>query len=240
MKKLVSLLLVSVLAVNAYSQQLYNDANAQPRTLSGSFHAIKVSNAIDLYLSQGNEEGIAVSAISDEVRNKIKTVVENGVLKIYFESEGNWWKQSGNKRMRAYVSFKQLDKITASGASDVVVNGAIKANELDLNFSGASDFKGAITANELNVDISGASDITLGGGKVTSLKIVASGASDFKGYDLEADNCSVSASGASSIKVTVNNELNASASGASDIHYKGNGKIRDLKSSGASSVSRKG
>ncbi|MBL0135641.1 MAG: DUF2807 domain-containing protein [Chitinophagaceae bacterium] len=240
MKKVLSLILIASIAINTSAQQLYNDANAQPRTLNGSFHAIKVSNAIDVYLSQGNEEGIAVSAVSDEVRNKIKTVVENGVLKIYFESEGNWWKQSGNKRMRAYVSFKQLDKITASGASDVVVNGAFKANELELHFSGASDFKGSITANELSVDINGASDITLGSGKVTSLKIVASGASDFKGYDLEADNCSVSASGASSIKVTVNNELNASASGASDIHYKGNGKIRDLKSSGASSVSRKG
>lgn len=240
MKKILSLFILSLLFVSSQAQQLYNDANAQARTLSGSFHAIKVSNAIDVYLSQGNEEGVAVSASSNEVRDKIRTVIEDGVLKIYYDSEKSWWKQSGNKHMKAYVSFKQLDKITASGASDVILNGAFKANELELHFSGASDFKGAVTANELSVDISGASDITLTNGKVTSLKIVASGASDFKGYDLEADNCSANASGASSIKVTVNNELNANASGASDIHYKGNGKIRDLKSSGASSVSRKG
>lgn len=240
MKKVLSVFLLISLAFAGFSQQSYNDANAQPRSLTGSFHAIKVSNAIDVYLSQGSEEAIAVSAVSDEVRNKIKTVVENGVLKIYYENERNWWKQSGSKKMRAYVSFKQLDNITASGASDVIVNGTLQSNELEFHFSGASDFKGMVSANELKVDMSGASDVTVLGGKVTSLKIVASGASDFKGYEMVADNCSATASGASSIKITVNNELNANASGASDIHYKGNGKIRDLKSSGASTVSRKG
>ena len=47
-----------------------------------------------------------------------------------------------------------------------------------------------------------------------------------------------SASGASDIKITVNKELSAHASGASDVRYKGNGVIRDLKSSGSSSVSK--
>jgi hypothetical protein len=68
----------------------------------------------------------------------------------------------------------------------------------------------------------------------------ANGASDFKGFDLQADNCDVEASGASDIKVTVNKELNARASGASGVHYKGDGVIRDLRTSGASNVSRRG
>jgi len=52
------------------------------------------------------------------------------------------------------------------------------------------------------------------------------------------ETCDAKASGASDIKVTVNIELSAQASGASDVKYKGNGTIRDIKSSGSSSVSR--
>ena len=88
---------------------------------------------------------------------------------------------------------------------------------------------------KLKVDLSGASDVTITG-SATQLSIEASGASDFKGYDLVTDICDARASGASDIKITVNKELSAQASGASDVKYKGNGVIRDLKSSGSSSV----
>jgi hypothetical protein len=233
-------LMISALSVSA-QRKIINDPNAEARTLNASFSAIKVSNAIDLYISQDATEGIAVSAARAEYRDKIKTVVEDGVLKIWYDDELKLWKGSGNRKLKAYVSFKNLQKLTASGASDVYLDGEIRVNELTINFSGASDFKGgSVFANELTVNISGASDVTIKGGKVTNLKIDANGASDFNGYDLAADNCSAEASGASDIKVTVNNELNARASGASGIHYKGEGRIRDLKSSGASSVNRRG
>jgi hypothetical protein len=242
MKKIISLSLILLASVIVFAQKkVINDANAEARTINGSFHAIKVSDAIDLYLTQGNEEAVAVSASTTEYRNKIKTTVENGVLKIWFDDNNKWWKNGNNRKMKAYVSFKNIDKLNASGASDIYLNSEIKADELELDLSGASDFKGGvINANSLKVEISGASDVTLTGGKVTSLSIDASGASEFKGYDLTTDNCNAEASGASDISVTVNVELNARASGASGIRYKGDGKIRDLKSSGASSVSRKG
>ena len=64
----------------------------------------------------------------------------------------------------------------------------------------------------------------------------ANGARDFKGYDLVKEICDARASGASDIKITVNKELSDNASGASDVKYKGSGVIRDIKSSGSSSV----
>lgn len=236
MKKLSVLLLLLLPVAMMAQKQVIKDENAEPRTI-GSFHAIRVSNAIDLFLSQSDEEALAVSAVKPEFRDRIKTVVEEGVLKISYHDDGKWWK--GNKKLRVYVSFKTLDKLTATGASDVVVNGTLKADKLTLGMSGASDFKGAIEASSLDVNLSGASDAVISG-KVSELKVDANGASDFKGYDLQADNCSVDATGASSIKVTVNKELNARASGASGVHYKGEGVIRDIKTSGASNVSRRG
>ena len=222
--------------VGIYAQtKEVNDPNAEVRSVKG-FHAIKVSHAIDLYLSQSDNEVVAVSASREEYRNKIKTEVENGVLKIWYDNHSKW--SRGDKKLKAYISFKTLDKLNASGASDIRVTGVIKANDLDINMSGASDFDGAIKANALTVDLSGASDMSVTG-SATSLKIEVRGASDFKGYDLQTDNCSAKASGASEIKVTVNKELNAQASGASGVHYKGNGVIRELKTNGASSISKK-
>jgi len=236
MKKLFAILVMLLPAMLMAQKQVINDPNVQPRTVS-SFHAIKVSNAIDVYLSQSDQEALAVSAVNVEFRDRIKTVVEDGVLKITYEDDARWFR--GSKKLKAYISFKTLDRLTAEGASDVVVNGSIKVNELAITMGGASDFKGALEVGNLSVRLNGASDATVSG-KVGNLNVDANGASDFKGYDLVADNCTVDASGASDIKITVNKELNAKASGASDVHYRGEGVVRDLKTSGASSVSRRG
>lgn len=237
MKKIIVLVFAAFGALQLSAQkQVISDANAQQRDVS-DFHAIKVSNAIDVMISQGNEEGLAVSARTDEYRDKIKSEVRNGVLVISYNE--NSWNGGGNRKLKAYVSVKNLDKITASGACDVIINGKLETKELALDFSGASDFKGSVATDYLDVDISGASDVTVNG-NATAARIRASGASDFKGYDLETEKSEVKASGASDIKITVNKELNAEASGASGVHYRGEGLIRDLKSSGASSVSRKG
>jgi hypothetical protein len=44
-----------------------------------------VGDGIDLYLSQGTEESVAVSASKDEYMDRLKTEVEDGVLKIYYD-----------------------------------------------------------------------------------------------------------------------------------------------------------
>jgi hypothetical protein len=236
MKKIVagSILLLMALGLGAQTT-IINDANAEKRNASG-FTAIKVSGAIDLFLNQGDEEAVAVSASEDKYRNRIKTEVSNGLLRIWFDGDGSSWGWS-NKKLRAYVSVKTLKKLEASGASDVIVSGTLKGGDMEMHFSGASDFKGALDASALKIRINGASDMTVSGTAGT-LEISASGASDFKGYNFSVDNCDATASGASDIKITVNKEMNANASGASDIKMKGNGVIRKTSNNGASSVKK--
>jgi hypothetical protein len=137
-----------------------------------------------------------------------------------------------------YVAAKNLDRVTASGACDVRVNGALSSKELLVGLSGASDFKGQVNAESLKFELSGASDVVVSG-KAGSLSIGASGASHFKGYDLVVDNCRVDASGASDIKITVNKVLSAEASGATNIDYKGTGMIGDIRTSGASNIRKR-
>jgi len=231
MKKLLFSLLITGLITTASAQKTINDANAEKRNVSG-FHAIEVGGGIDLYLSQG-EEAVAVSASKNEYRARIKTEVKGGVLKIWYEWNSNLRFDWSNHKLKAYVSFKDIDRLEGSGGSDISVDGSIKVAKLAMEVSGGSDFDGKVETGELNIQASGGSDVRISG-KTDRLIIDASGGSDFKGYDLASDICNVEASGGSDIQVTVNKELSANASGGSDVYYKGTGLIRDLKTSGSS------
>jgi hypothetical protein len=222
---------LSAIISGASAQKTISDANAQKRNVSG-FHAIEVSGGIDLYLSQG-DEAVAVSASKDEYRDKIITEVKNGVLKIWFDWKSNLRVDWSNRKLKAYVSFKNLDGLEASGGSDVIVDGMIKTTKLDMEISGGSDFKGKVESDDLKINASGGSDVNISG-RSAKLTIDASGGSDFSGYDFAADICNVEASGGSDVHVTVNKELTANASGGSDVYYKGSGMIRDLKTGGGS------
>ncbi len=229
------LFLFAIIAIQINAQTVINDKNVQVRNVS-TFSAIKVTGGIDIFLSQGNESAVAVSASDEAYRDNIKTEVENGVLNIYYDSHS--FRFNSNKRLRAYISFKTLESIEGSGACDFMINGLFKGNNLRVKLSGACDMKGSVNLTNGQFNLSGASTVKISG-NITNLKLEASGASDLKNYDLVVDNCIVQLSGASDASLTVNKSISAKASGASSLYYKGNPEIRDVSSSGASNISKR-
>lgn len=239
MKKISVLLMTIILSAASFAQKTINDANAEPRNLSG-FHSIRVSNAFDVYISQGNEDAVAISAATAEYRAKIVTEVRGGVLIIRFDDDKKFWKgwNSNKQKLKAYISIKKIDKLDVSGACSVYFEEGLSADEMAFSLSGASDVKGKLEVKKLTMHISGASNATISG-TAANIVVEASGASDFRGFDLVTNYCDARASGASSVNITVNKELNAKASGASSVRFRGEGLIRDIKTSGASNVTRK-
>jgi len=226
-----SFLLIIIMSGGLLAQKTIKDANAQVRNVT-SFHAIQVSGGIDLYLTQSKDEAVAISASKTEYRDKIKTEVEKGVLKIWFENQRNFKVDWGNKKMKAYVSVINIDGLEGSGGSDIFIEGTLKSSNLKLDISGGSDFNGKVDIADLQTQLSGGSDIDVSG-KAGKLKIDASGGSDFQGYELVADVCDIEASGGSDVYITVNKELTAEASGGSDVKYKGNAVLKQIKTHGA-------
>jgi hypothetical protein len=239
MKKISVLSMAIMLSAVLLAQKTINDPNAEPRNLSG-FHAIKVSNAFEVYISQGNVDAVAISASKPEYKEKIITEVRGGVLIIRFDDDKKFWKGWNNSRqkLKAYISIKKIDKLDINGACSVFFEEGLSADELAFSLSGASDVKGKLEVKKLTMDISGASNATISG-TAANIVVEASGASDFRGFDLVTNYCDAKASGASSVNITVNKELNANASGASSVRFRGEGLIRDIKTSGASNVTRK-
>jgi hypothetical protein len=240
MQKVFSFITAMIVAIGFVSAQettVINDKNAEPRKVT-SFHGIKISNAFDVIIKQGNEEAVVVSASEEKFRERIKVNVVNGILQISYDNEKIWKWSNENKKLRAYISVKNIDKLDISGATDIKVDGVLKGSNLKVDLSGASSLKGAISYTSVTIDQSGASNSKLSG-TATNLDIDVSGASDFTGFDLVTENCRAEASGASDVKITVNKDLKVDASGASDIQYKGTASVSDFKTSGASSLKKR-
>src|SRR5437867_1087880 len=124
MKKISIIFLLLGFAGVAWAQKIINDPNAQKRAVSG-FHGVSVSGSIELFLTQGNEESVVVSADETKWRDKVVTEVRNGVLHIYLENTNrisiDW--SLHPKKIRAYVSVKDIDYLSSSGSGKMHIEG---------------------------------------------------------------------------------------------------------------------
>ncbi len=233
MKKLIAICFAALVQLSSQAQErVVVDANVATRMLQGDFDKVKVSGNINLVLSQSDAVSLAVSASEAKYTADISTVVEDRTLRIFWSGGNNWTK---NRQLKVYLAFKQLSALAVSGASTVVVVGSITQDDLKMDLSGASTMKGTLDLKIFSISLSGASEARLDG-NVLQLTINSSGASDIDAYKLEAETCSASASGASDLKLNVSQELNAVASGASHIYYKGDAQKVNIKNSGVSKI----
>ncbi len=230
--------LISVLALtSAGAQQVIYDENAEVRT-AGNFRSIEVSGTVSLYVSQAKTHAIAVSAGEAKYNEKIKTEVKNGVLKI--SVEGGVWNgfSWANRKLKAYVSLPELDKLEVSGASVVNVVDSLKGNAFNLSVSGASEVKGKVELKTLTLDVSGASVVRLTGTAENAV-IDASGAARVHGYELKVETARVNASGASAVNITAIKAFTADASGGSAVRYAGNAATGTLNASAGASIKKR-
>jgi hypothetical protein len=233
---LLSILLIVAFA-GAKAQNVVYDPNAEVRKVD-KFNGIDVSGTVSLYLSQGNETGVAISAGEEKYNSRIKTEVKNGVL--YISVDGGMWNgfSLSNRKLKAYVSVPDISTLHISGASYVNIVGSLKTESLALQVTGASELKGQLDVRNLNMGISGASVARLTG-TAESANIEASGAVRINGYDLKVDNGKFDISGASHITISVNKELSANASGGSTIQYKGDGVAKSMNVNGGATIQKK-
>jgi hypothetical protein len=227
--KQIFIALLTLLSLNSFAQDntVVNDKNAQKRTLSAGFTGITVSDGVLLYLTQSNEESIAVSASEPKYLDRFKTVVENGNLKIYYDNNGLNWINSDKRKLTAYVSFKALEKLHASSGADVNMKSLLAVNKLDCSFSSGAQFTGEVNITQLQVSQNSGSSVEISG-KTSELKVDAGSGAVFNGYELAVEFCEAKATSGGGVRVNVTRELNAKANSGGGIRYKGNAVIKDL------------
>ena len=237
MKQLFLSLILTATVCNLLAQKTINDPNAEKRTVSG-FHGIDVSTGIKLILTEGSTEEVAVSASKTEYRDKIVTRVENGILKIQYETKmGAINRKKENKDLRAYVSYKTLDKLEVTTGAVVEINGVLSSTALDLKSNTGGIVKGEISITTLKIKQNTGSVITLSG-KAQTLDIDGDTGSKFLGEGLKTINCSAAAATGAGVIINVEKELEARANTGGYIKYKGDGGIRTVKTNTGGSVSK--
>lgn len=233
----ISLITLISLSTFAQDKTVVNDANAEKRTLSSGFSSITVSDGVDLYLTQGNEESIAVSASDSKYMERFKTEVENGTLKIYYDSKGLKWIGGEKRKLKAYVSFKALEKIHASSGADVNIKSTLTSDKLQCTFTSGAHFTGRVNIRQLDVSQNSGSTFDISG-KTDRLQVDVSSGAIFKGYELVVDFCDAKATSGGGVRINVNKELNAKANSGGGIRYKGNAVIKDLNVSSGGLVKK--
>lgn len=238
MKKLFfSFLLLAATGGMLLAQKTFNDPNAEKRTVS-SFHGIEVSTGITLYLSEGVTEEVAVSASKTEYRDKIITKVENGILKIHYETKtGSINRVRESKNLKAYVSYKALDKLDVNTGAEVEISGVLKSSSLELKANTGGLVKGEINVSDFKVSQNTGSKITLTG-KADKLEIEGDTGSKFMGENMSTVSCDANVSTGAKIWITTEKELKVKASTGGMVKYKGTASIREVKTNTGGSVSR--
>jgi hypothetical protein len=228
---------ITVLSLNiGFGQEgklVYGD-NIQKREAK-NFHSIEVSNGIKLVLTKGGEETVVVDANESHYLDKIKTEVNNGILKIYWEKQKNVsdWKMMKTVKLTVYVSYKNLDNLKANSGASITHQGDFVGSNLDVALSSGASMNCAVKLDKLNVEQSSGATSNFSG-NATNLAIKVNSGSQFKGYDLVSNYCNADARSGAGIKLTVNKELTAFASSGGGVNYKGEGLIKniDIKSGG--------
>jgi hypothetical protein len=182
---------------------------------------------------------VAISADDTKWRDKVITEVKDGILHIYLENNSklkiDWGIHS--KRIRAYVSVKNIDYLSSSGSGNVHIEGSLKADKLKIHISGSGNMKGSLDAKDLSVNLSGSANANFSGNTENS-DFHISGSGNIGDYDLATVFCKVSISGSGNVRTTVTKELSAHISGSGNVFIKGDGMIRDYTSSGSGKFKR--
>ena len=236
-KLLLSFLFIAAFAQIGSAQKTINDPNVEKRTVE-SFHGIEVGTGIELLLSGGNTEELAVSAATTALRDKIITKVENGILKIHFETKmGSINKIKETKDLKAYVSYKTLDLLDANTGAEVKISGVLKSASLNLKANTGALVEGEVNITSLTISQNTGSKVTLSG-KADKLDIDGDTGSKFKGEAMSVSNCNVTVSTGAIVTVTAEKELQAKASTGGSVKYKGSPAIKEIKRNTGGSVSK--
>ncbi len=226
-----------------FAQKVINDknANAQKRDITAPFTAISVSSGVAAYLTEGADEAVAVSAVSDEYRDRIITEVKNGTLYISYKHDNTKKWVNGDKRLKAFVSYKSLKNIRISSGGSITSNEYIKSDKLDMDLSSGAVFNGSLKANKASISQNSGAVVNISG-TVQQLDVSSSSGAIFNGKELSTVSCEATASSGGMVKVSCSEAINANASSGGKITYNSSNNaisVKKTKSSGGAIVSSK-
>jgi len=230
MKKILTLLAVCAMLCACSSDWGALETVNYP--ISGEYHALDISNAFQVTMSETVSEPVAIVTIGEKAHQYVRVEVINGTLYIGIKK----WKFTSNEKATVILPVADIDDLRVSGASSFNgtmdeekvkmkvsgasrFDGAVHCENADIELSGASHFEGAMYCENADIGLSGASRATINGYCMEELDIDISGASELDGVRFPCTTIVGKVSGASEADVTCCESLKVEVSGASKIIY---------------------
>jgi hypothetical protein len=253
MKK-IFILFLCALSINFAQAQ-----TRETRTVS-TFSKISFRVPGKLVLRQGNPQKVELEGSKDRLA-KVETEVKGDKLIIGNEDNWNWgWNWSEDDKVMVYITVKDITAVSVSGSGNLITEGKVITNVLDLDVSGSGSLQiDAAVSGDMEANVSGSGKIDVkgscqklesdisGSGKVTAaiaasqtidVDISGSGKMEASGTAKEIKT-EISGSGkvyASNLEV---DRCNVRISGSGDVEINVKSEL-DANISGSGTVSYKG
>lgn len=195
------------------------------RNLDNNFSKIVANNAVEVIVEQANTTQIEVET-DENLLSRIKTTVENNTLTISCEGVRN----ASNLLVR--VKMPHVEYLESNNASEIKCQNTLTGKDLKIKCSNAGEIAVIAEYDAIDIEASGSGTVNISG-KTLTLNTNTSGAAEVEAFDLYANAVTAQATSASSIEVNPRVSLDAQASSAASIEYKGIAKsIKKSESSG--------
>jgi hypothetical protein len=128
-----------------------------------SFNKISFRFPGKLYLKQGSPQKVEVEG-SKKILEEVETDVDGNRLII--GRPGKWldWNWDNDDRINVYITVPNIEGLSVSGSGDIIGQGKITAEDLDLNVSGSGSLSiDAEASGDIEADVSGSGNIELRG-----------------------------------------------------------------------------
>jgi|GEM_PF-6602567 len=182
------------------------------------FTALYIDGLMNVYLQPGAKEQLTIKA-DDHILPQVKTVVENGVLKIYTEGLIR-----GERVKDAYITYVHLDSIHAAGVGTLTSRDVLPLDSFLLRASRAAEVRLQIHAKQLDLQMHDNANVQLAGA-VNEFLCSIDDHGDMMAYNLKANKAKVNlVTGPQSpgvARIQVLDSLWANVSGPRDLYYKG-------------------
>ncbi len=178
-----------------------------------------------------SEEPIEIIA-NENLHSHVIIEKVSDVLKVRLSDNVNI---SGPATLKVILKTGFISSYSAGGASEISLMDTLSSNMVHISLYGASKMNGPIAVQSLITDLNDASSLDINGTAV-NFEINASGASKASDYNFACDYLDARLSDASEARFTVLKEIEITASGASNLFYKGDAVITSQSLTGASTI----
>ncbi len=219
------------------------------------FTHVDAGYACEVEIARSDSYSISITA-GDNLIKSVKVNKQDGTLRIRRTLSSLRGLIPGT--YQAKITMPVLDRLDLSGASKGTVSGFsskgnfssslkgasflamldMSAGDIKFELVGASKVTGQAKGADAEFHLSGASRLELEG-SANKIVIEAAGASHVDLARFHVSGAKVRLSGASHTTLNIDGQLDASLSGASKLYWLGTPVMGDMKTAGASTISRK-